>query len=143
MPRDASLPFGPVTAADKLRHLAEFMETLAVDQVDLRHVHHGCGAAHCAWGWGEVIGLFPRAGESAAGDEGGETEDDAGWEAEMLSAQTGRSALLGLTDKQFRHCFGIGYQFRRLGRSYTPADVARHLRETAAELELDTVGAGP
>jgi hypothetical protein len=34
----------------------------------------------------------------------------------MLGAEAGRSALLGLDDRQFRACFGIGYQFRHLGR---------------------------
>ncbi len=102
-----------------------------VGQVDLRSVHHSCGTAHCAWGWGEVIGLFPRSGEP---------EEDSGWAAEMQSAEEGRSAILGLTDRQFRHCFGIGYQFRRLNRTYTPADVARHLRQTAAELDLGQEG---
>ena len=106
------------------------METLDVGQVDMRTVHHPCGAAHCAWGWGETIGLFSRAA-------GSDDEDDAGWTAEMESAEDGRSTLLGLTRDQFRYCFGIGYQFRALGRPYTPADVARHLRETAAALEED------
>ena len=53
----------------------------------------------------------------------------------MESAEEGLSTILGLTDKQFRACFGIGYQFRFLGRPYTPADVAHNLRLTAAELE--------
>jgi hypothetical protein len=134
MPRDAITTTDPadelsperMPPAAKLRHLAEYMETLEVGQVDLRSVHHACGAAHCAWGWGEMIGLFPRAEGEA---------DDSGWTAEMESAEKGRSALLGLTDRQFRHCFGIGYQFRRLGRPYTPSDVAAHLRQTADELE--------
>jgi hypothetical protein len=117
-----------MTAAQKLLRLADFMETLDQEQLDLRTVHHSCGAVHCAWGWGETIGLFPR----STGD--GE-EDDAGWTREMLSAEEGRSTLLGLTDRQFRACFGIGYQFRSLGRPYRPADVARNLRRTAAELE--------
>lgn len=132
MPRDGGIPtdrpLGEMTAAAKLHHLADFMETLERSQLDLRTVHHPCGAAHCAWGWGETIGLFPRPTEN---DE----DDDSGWTREMLSAEDGRSTILGLTDKQFRVCFGIGYQFRSLGRPYTPADVARHLRQTAAELE--------
>ena len=102
------------------------METLDADQLDMRTVYHACGTAHCAWGWGETIGLLPRSDGA---------EDDAAWTREMLSAEEGRSARLGLTDKQFRHCFGIGYQFRALGRPYDPADVARHLRETAAEVD--------
>lgn len=125
MPLDGNIVADQMTATAKLLHLAEFMETLEVDQVDLRTVHHSCGAVHCAWGWGETIGLFPRPG----GDE-----DDAGWSEEMLSAEDGCSKILGLTYRQFRHCFGIGYQFRTLDRPYTPADVARHLRDTAAEL---------
>lgn len=128
MPRDGHHSADQMTAVQKLLHLADFMETLEQGQLDLRTVHHPCGAAHCAWGWGETIGLFPR----FAGD--GE-EDDAGWTREMLSAEKGRSTILGLTDRQFRACFGIGYQFRTLVRPYTPADVARNLRQTAAELE--------
>ena len=129
MPRDGEIPLDQMTAAAKLRHLAEFMETLEDGQVDMRTVHHPCGAAHCAWGWGEVIGLFPR----STGED-----DDSEWADEMSSAEEGRSKLLGLTYEQFRHCFGIGYQFRALGRPYTPSDVARHLRETAAMLEQDS-----
>lgn len=125
MPLDGNIAADHMTAAAKLSHLAEYMETLETEQLDLRTVHHACGAAHCAWGWGEVIGLFPR----SHGDE-----DDTEWTREMESAQEGRSHILGLTYDQFRHCFGIGYQFRTLGRPYTPSDVARHLRETAAEL---------
>lgn len=125
MPRDGRIRTDQMTAAEKLRYLADFMETLDPDQLDLRTVHHACGSAHCAWGWGETIGLFP-APEGEA--------DDAGWTREMRSAEAGCSAQLGLTDRQFRACFGIGYQFRYLDRRYTPADVARHLRRTAAEL---------
>ena len=134
MPRDGNSLTDKMTAAEKLSALAEFMETLEHDQLDMRTVHHACGAAHCAWGWGETIGLFPK-------PSAGEEEDDAGWTKEMESAEEGRSALLGLTAKQFRACFGIGYQFRSLGRPYTPADVARNLRETAAELEMALAGA--
>lgn len=126
MPRDGDIPADRMTAAEKLLFLAEFMDTLEPDLLDLRTVHHPCGTAHCAWGWGETIGLFPKSTAS---------EDDSVWEAEMLSAAQGRSAILGLDEKQFRHCFGIGYQFRRLDRPYTPSDVARHLRETASVLE--------
>ncbi len=128
MPLDGNIPIDQMTAPAKLLRLADFMETLALGQVDLRTVHHPCGAAHCAWGWGEMIGLFPRSG----GDE-----DDSEWTHEMLSAEEGCSEILGLTYKQFRTCFGIGYQFRSLNRPYTPADVARHLRQTAAELGTD------
>lgn len=128
MPRDGIISTDQLTAAEKLRQLADFMETLELGQLDLRTVHHACGAAHCAWGWGETIGLFPRFDNE--GDE-----DDAGWTREMLSAEQGSSMILGLTDKQFRACFGIGYQFRSLNRPYTPADVAHNLRQTAAELE--------
>ena len=130
MPLDGKIPADQRTAAAKLLHLADFMETLALGQLDLRTVHHPCGAAHCAWGWGETIGLFPRS-------TGEGEEDDAGWTREMLSAENGSSTILGLTDKQFRTCFGIGYQFRSLNRPYTPADVARHLRQTASELATD------
>ncbi len=125
MPLDGDMPADQMTAPAKLLHLADFMATLELEQVDLRTVHHSCGAAHCAWGWGEVIGLFPRSGGA---------DDDSEWTQEMSSAQEGCSEILGLTYEQFRHCFGIGDQFRRLGRPYTPADVARHLRQTAAEL---------
>ena len=125
MPRDGDARPDQMTAVEKLRGLAEFMVDLNADLLDLRTVHHSCGTAHCAWGWGEVIGMFPR----SAGDE-----DDSVWAAEMQSAKEGRSHVLGLTDAQFRHCFGMGYQFRKLGRPYTPADVARHMRETAREL---------
>ncbi len=128
MPRDGHVQADQMTAAVKLLHLADYMETLELGQVDLRTVHHSCGAVHCAWGWGEVIGLFPRSGGN---------EDDSEWTNEMLSAEQGRSEILGLTYKQFRYCFGIGYQFRSLDRPYTPADVARHLRHTAAELQKD------
>ena len=128
MPRDGNIPTAQMTATAKLHHLADFMETLEHGQLDLRTVHHACGAAHCAWGWGETIGLFPLS-------TGEGEEDDAGWSREMLSAEEGCSAILGLTDKQFRACFGIGYQFRFLDRPYTPADVAQNLRQTAAELE--------
>lgn len=126
MPRDGTISSDHMTVIEKLQYLADFMETLDEGQLDLRSVHHACGTAHCAWGWGEVIGLFPR----AEGDE-----DDAVWADEMLSAKEGRSALLGLTDAQFRQCFGMGYQFRFLGRPYTPADVAENLRETASALQ--------
>lgn len=140
MPRDGIIPINhpadQMTAAAKLHQLADFMETLELGQLDLRTVHHPCGAAHCAWGWGETIGLFPRSTGEKDGEEEGD-EDDAGWTREMLSAEDGCSTVLGLTDKQFRTCFGIGYQFRFLDRPYTPADVARHLRQTAAELETD------
>ncbi len=136
MDRPADLSIDHMTAAEKLLHLADYMETLELRQLDLRTVHHRCGAAHCAWGWGETIGLFLRStGEKDCGEEG--DEDDAGWTREMLSAEDGGSTILGLTDKQFRTCFGIGYQFRFLNRPYTPADVARHLRQTAAELGTD------
>lgn len=126
MPRDGNTPLKQMTAAAKLRYLADFMETLESEQLDLRTVHHACGSVHCAWGWGEEIGIFPRS-ESQ--------DDDAAWADEMASAEQGRSRTLGLTDKQFRSCFGMGYQFRKLGRPYAPADVARYLNETAAELE--------
>ncbi len=126
MPFDAGIPVDQMTAPTKLRCLAEHMETLDIEQVNMKTVHQPCGSAHCAWGWGEVIGLFPR----PTG-----LEDDAGWAEEMMSAQEGCSVILGLTDKQFRYCFGIGYQFRSLDRPYIPADVARHLRDTAAALE--------
>ena len=126
MPLDGNVPVHQMTAAVKLFRLADFMETLEQGQVDLRTVHHPCGASHCAWGWGELIGLFPRS-------DG--TEDDSEWTSEMLSADEGCSKILGLSYQQFRYCFGMGYQFRFLYRPYTPADVARHLRHTAAELE--------
>jgi len=126
MPFDGEIPVTDMTAAAKLLYLAEFLETLELGQVDLRTVHHPCGTAHCAWGWGEIIGLFPRSGGA---------EDDSEWANEMLSAENGQSEILGLTDKQFRYCFGIGYQFRALNRRYTPADIAQHLRHTAAELD--------
>jgi hypothetical protein len=129
MPLDGNTSVDQMTAAAKLLHLADFMETLELEQVDLRTVHHPCGAAHCVWGWGEVIGLFPRSDGS---------EDDSEWTNEMVSAEEGCSKILGLTYKQFRYCFGIGYQFRSLDRPYTPADVAHHLRDTAAELESDS-----
>ncbi|MFT6582489.1 MAG: hypothetical protein ACKVKG_06925 [Alphaproteobacteria bacterium] len=127
MPLDGNTAIAQMTACEKLRHLAEFMETLTLDQVDLKTVHHACGAAHCAWGWGEVIGLFPPAADS--------DEDDMVWAEEMESAKEGRSAILGLSDEQFRFCFGMGYQFRFLNRPYTPEDVARNLRDTAKALE--------
>ena len=127
MPRDGTKP-EERTAAAKLLELAEFMDDLDGDLLDLRTVHHACGTAHCAWGWGEVIGLFPKSGDDEA---------DSVWAAELDSAQEGHSQLLGLDDAQFRRCFGMGYQFRKLGRPYTPADVARNLRETAAELSAD------
>ncbi|NKB55741.1 MAG: hypothetical protein GKS00_05335 [Alphaproteobacteria bacterium] len=127
MPRDGNIPVSQMTAAAKLLYLADFLETLEFGQVDMKTVHHACGTAHCAWGWGEEIGLFPQRDDT-------DGEDDAGWAQEMSSAEDGRSDILGLTDKQFRYCFGIGYQFRFLGHPYTPSDVARHLRETAAEL---------
>ena len=126
MPLDGSIPANHLTAKGKLLFLADLMETLDVGQVDLRTVHHPCGAAHCAWGWGEVIGLFPQSSG---------IEDDSEWADELSSAEVGCSKILGLTHQQFRHCFGIGYQFRSLGRPYLPADVARHLRQTAEELE--------
>ncbi len=129
MPLDGIFSVDQMTAAMKLRSLADFMETLEAGQVDLRTVHHPCGAAHCAWGWGEMIGLFPRPENIA--------EDDAGWADEMSSAEEGRSNILGLTFEQFRYCFGMGYQFRTLDRPYTPADVARHLRRTATAIEAD------
>jgi len=126
MPPDGSIPANQLSAKTKLLFLANFMEMLDVGQVDLRTVHHPCGAAHCAWGWGEVIGLFPQSSG---------IEDDSEWAEEMVSAEMGCSKILGLTYQQFRHCFGIGYQFRSLGRPYLPADVARHLRQIAEELE--------
>ena len=129
MPRDGHVQADQMTAPAKLLHLADYMETLELGQVDLRTVHHSCGTVHCAWGWGETIGLFPRSGG---------IEDDSEWTNEMMSAEQGHSKILGLTYKQFRYCFGIGYQFRSLDRPYTPADLARHLRHTAAEMEADS-----
>ena len=125
MPKDGSIIIDQLSAATKLRTLADFMTDLDADLLDLRTVHHACGTAHCAWGWGEVIGLFPKSND---GDE------EAVWAQEMESAAKGCSTILGLNDAQFRHCFGMGYQFRNLGREYKPDDVARHLRETASEL---------
>ena len=81
--RPANLPIDRMTAAEKLLHLADFMETLELAQLDLRTVHHPCGAAHCAWGWGETIGLFPPSTGEKDGEEEGD-EDDAGWTREML-----------------------------------------------------------
>ena len=109
MPLDGNIPLDQMTASAKLRHLADFMETLEDGKLDLRTVHQACGAAHCAWGWGEVIGLFAR----STGED-----DDSEWAAEMASAEEGRSTLLGLTFQQFRHCFGIGYQFRINDHTY-------------------------
>ena len=126
MPLDGNIPANQLSAKAKLLFLANFMEMLDIGQVDLRTVHHPCGAAHCAWGWGEVIGLFPQSSG---------IEDDSVWAEEMVSAEMGCSKILGLTYQQFRHCFGIGYQFRSLGRPYLPADVARNLRQIAEELE--------
>ena len=126
MPLDGNISANQLSAKAKLLLLANHMEMLDVGQVDLRTVHHPCGAAHCAWGWGEVIGLFPQSSG---------IEDDSVWAEEMVSAKMGCSKILGLTYQQFRHCFGIGYQFRSLGRPYLPADVARHLRQIAEELE--------
>ena len=126
MPKDGTLTSDKMTAVAKLNALAEFMDDRDGDFLDLRTVHHACGTAHCAWGWGEVIGLFPKS-------EG--MEVDSVWAAEWDSAQNGHSYILGLTEGQFRHCFGMGYQFRKLGRPYSPADVARHLRETVSELK--------
>ena len=134
MPLDGTFSVDQMTAAMKLRRLADFMETLEPGQVDLRTVHHPCGAAHCAWGWGGMIGLFPRSEDP---EEGADEENDAGWADEMFSAEEGRSNILGLTFEQFRYCFGMGYQFRSLGRPYTPADVAGHLRSTATAIEAD------
>lgn len=131
MPRDGTTPPEIRTTSAKLLELAEFMDDLDNDLLDLRTVHHACGTAHCAWGWGEVIGLFPKSEDEEA---------DSVWAAEMESAQDGHSHLLGLDDTQFRHCFGMGYQFRKLGRPYTPADVARSLRETVAELGNSNAG---
>lgn len=118
--------FAKATPAAKLRHLADFLEEVDPDNLDLRTVHHACGSAHCAWGWGEVIGLFPK---PPAG-----MDDDSVWDAERESAAAGRSQLLSLSDAQFRRCFGMGYQFRHLDRPYTPADVAGNLRDVADEL---------
>ena len=126
MPLDGNIPANQLSAKAKLLFLANFMEMLDIGQVDLRTVHHPCGAAHCAWGWGEVIGLFPQSSG---------IEDDSVWAEEMVTAKMGCSKILGLTYQQFRHCFGIGYQFRSLGRPYLLADVARHLRQIAEELE--------
>lgn len=129
MPRDFDIAPSPTTAAERLLALADFMDDLDAGLLDMRTVHHSCGTVHCAWGWGEQIGLFPRADKS---DD--ESDNDAVWTREMETAEEGRSEMLGLDRGQFRHCFGLGYQFRTLGRPYTPQDVARHLRETAAEL---------
>ena len=60
MPKDGTLTSDKMTAVAKLNALAEFMDDLDGDFLDLRTVHHACGTAHCAWGWGEVIGLFPK-----------------------------------------------------------------------------------
>ncbi len=125
MPRDGEFNRTTVTAAERLLELADFMDALDANLLDLRTVHHRCGTVHCAWGWGEQIGLFPRATDG---------EDDSVWAREMETAENGRSEILGLDREQFRYCFGMGYQFRNLGRPYTPQDVARHLRETAAAL---------
>ena len=63
MPKDGSIIIDQLSATTKLRTLADFMTDLDADLLDLRTVHHACGTAHCAWGWGEVIGLFPKSND--------------------------------------------------------------------------------
>ena len=110
--------FTTFTTAGKLRYLADFMETLKPEQVRMRVVHTVCGTAHCAYGWGEVIGLI---------------DIDPSWQTGCISPQVIRG--LGLNSEQWMHAFGDGTQFAYLPRAYTLADVARHLREGAAEVD--------
>jgi hypothetical protein len=48
VPFDGKIDPDRMTAAEKLCHLADFMDTLEPDLLDLRTVHHRCGSAHCA-----------------------------------------------------------------------------------------------
>lgn len=119
MPFDAidysKIDYSTFTPAEKLRVLADFIETLPAKAVDMHDYH--CGTAACALGWAERIGMIASA------------------EREHISCD-----VFGLYRyEQIMHAFGCGEQFHYLNRPYTPADVARHLRETAAELEADHV----
>lgn len=114
--READKTSWPTTTAEKFYILADVIESKPPCRVNMLDWHSECGTAHCAFGWGEVIGLFPRF----------ETTDE---RFDYMQND------LGLTWGQSDHCFGSGSQFLYLNRHYTPADVARHLRETARELE--------
>ncbi len=108
--------------AEKLRALADFMETLPPEKVNMGHVH--CGTAHCAWGWADLLGMVPS----------GDAFDL--WRDEMAASRVCVSPIFGFRSlDRFIYCFGSGRQFDYLNRPYTPADVARHLRETADDLE--------
>ena len=82
-----------------------------------RCTKHGEGA--------DKISVFPRSSGR---------EDNSEWVSELLNAENGQNQMLGLTGKKVRYFYGIDYQFHALNRLYMPADIARHLRHTAAEL---------
>ncbi len=115
--------FSPIK---KLEHLANFMETLEEEQVIMEQVH--CGSSHCAWGWGEMIGLFDKDNGNNIGSNSYNIED--------ASSQCGHSNVLGLSESQFKYCFGSGSQLHYLRRQPLIHDVARHLRNTADELRI-------
>ena len=105
----------------RLRHLADFIETLPPEKVDMGDYY--CGTAACALGWASRMPEFQTRGMPPNVDASTTTDTEF----------FGLGALAVGSPAFF--CFGTGSQFRYLGRPYTPADVARHLRETADELE--------
>ena len=124
-----------LSPAAKLLYLAKFMEGLRPEQIDMQHVHSDCNTAHCAWGWGEEIGMISLAPERYG------QYSPSSYCSESDSAESKCSIIFELNKRQFIHAFGPGHQFGQdsEGNSnpYTPADVARHLREVAAELGHD------
>lgn len=116
MPKEVMPVHDLDTAWGFLRHLADIVESKVPEKVFMEAFHKSCGTAHCAWGWAEITPEL---------------------RARMSDKSTSYMKLYywrmstGLTPEEADYCFGSGYQFAYLRRPYTPADVARHLREVA------------
>ncbi len=114
----------------KLNILADFLATVDEEKLIMINVHNLCGTAHCAWGWGEVLELFPR------GKPTGGLIDGVPW-FNTWDKYDIYGDVLGLSERQNDYCFGFGSQFDYLDRKWTREDVVRHLLETAIELEAE------
>ena len=114
----------------RLRYLADFIETKPLSLVCMSRFH--CGTAHCALGWAETMPEFQALGIKSSYHVCGR---------DLIEVVEHNISIFGITvsNKRYGYCFGYGAQFYYLGRLYTPADVARHLRETADELEVKGV----
>lgn len=129
MPFDAHFDYSTLTGSEKIRALADYIEMLPAEKLDMLNVYHKCGTPSCAWGHGEALGIIPDT-------HGGGWTHSVAWTLEQRGAGNGRSPVFGFqTLDAFNHCFGSGHQFDYLGRPYASADVARHLREAADQLE--------